>query len=402
MRIATSQIHQQALNTMYRQQAKVQQTELQLSTGLRILKPSDDPVGAVKVLNLNNNISAMDQYGRNIAQAQAALSHEESVLVSVNSTLQRMRELTIQANNPANHDTALASIAQEMDEHCKALESLANTRDANGEYLFSGFRVDAPPFVNNNGIISYQGDQGQRLLTIGEGSQVAVRDAGDSVFMNIRGGDGQVQVLPAASNGGSIVVSQFGPSGTAISGVHTLTFAQPGAGMPMAYSVTDAASPPNVIASGTYTSGETLNIAGAQFMLKGTPAAGDTVTIQPAPMTDMFSMVRAISEALHAGGTGSVARAKLQNALTQGLGNLDQALESINNQRASVGARLHNIDSIDSINQDFTLQLETVRSATQDLDYAEAITRFNLQLTSLQAAQQAYMKTTDLNLFRYL
>jgi flagellar hook-associated protein 3 FlgL len=88
--------------------------------------------------------------------------------------------------------------------------------------------------------------------------------------------------------------------------------------------------------------------------------------------------------------------------MAQGLANLDQALESVSNQRASVGNRLGHVDSIDSLNQDFKLQLETVLSATQDLDYAEAISSFNLQLTSLQAAQQAYMKTSELSLFRYL
>jgi flagellar hook-associated protein 3 FlgL len=94
--------------------------------------------------------------------------------------------------------------------------------------------------------------------------------------------------------------------------------------------------------------------------------------------------------------------AKVQNAMGQGLANLDQALQSVNNQRARIGARLNAIDGTDNINQDFRLQLEAVLSDTRDLDYAEAISRFNQQLTSLQVAQQAFAKTSELSIFRFL
>jgi flagellar hook-associated protein 3 FlgL len=169
------------------------------------------------------------------------------------------------------------------------------------------------------------------------------------------------------------------------------------------YTATDGATPtPNVISTGAYTNGGTLNIAGAQFTLTGTPVPGDTLTVRSAEHVDMFAIVSDIATTLQAGGTGVAAQARRQNALGQGLANIDQALEGISNQRASVGNRLGHIDNIDNLNQDFKLQLDTVLSATQDLDYAEAISSFNLQLTSLQAAQQAYMKTSELSLFRYL
>lgn len=398
MRIATFQLHQQALSSMQKQTVKIQRSELQLASGLKILKPSDDPVGAVKVLNLNSNLGMVEQYGRNVAQAQSALSFQESVLVSVNDTLQRIRELTLQANNPANHDSALRSIGQEIDEHLQQLKMMANTRDAAGEYIFGGFRVDQPPFIEAGGAMVYNGDQGQRMVQIGEGAQVAVRDPGDGIFMNIRGGDGSVQVLPASGNTGSMVLGQFGVAGSFAGGSYTVSFG----GQPLQYTAVDGDTPPNVVASGNYVSGGTINVAGAQFTVTGTPAAGDTITVRAAEHIDMFSMVKDIATALQAGTTGIGAAARKQNALAQGLANLDQALDSVSNQRAAVGNRLAHVESIDELNQDFKLQLDTVLSATQDLDYAEAVSSFNLQLTSLQAAQQAYMKTSELSLFRYL
>lgn len=387
---------------MQRQTAKLQKTELQIASGLKFLKPSDDPVGAVKVLNLNTNLGMIEQYSRNIAQAQTSLAFQESVLVSVNDSLQRIRELTVQANNPANHDSALRSIGQEIEENLKHLKVLANTRDSAGEYIFGGFRVDQPPFVEEGGNMIYNGDQGQRLVRIGEGAEVAVRDPGDDIFMNIRGGDGRVQVLASNANSGSMVVGQFGVVGNYAGGTYNVAFSAGAPGQPMQYTATDDAVPPNVVASGNYTNGGTLNIGGAQFTLTGTPHAGDTLTVQAAQHVDLFRMVSDIASALQAGSTEAGAVARRQNAVAQGLANLDQALDGISNQRASVGNRLGHIETIDELNQDFKLQLDTVLSDTQDLDYVEAISSFNQQLTSLQAAQQAYMKTSELSLFRYL
>ena len=136
--------------------------------------------------------------------------------------------------------------------------------------------------------------------------------------------------------------------------------------------------------------------------LTGVPQPGDTLNITPAANTNIFDMVSSISAALKMPASDSSATAKIQNAMGQGLANLDQALQAVNNQRATLGARLNKIDSTEDVNADFKLQLETVLSDTQDLDYAEAISRFNQQLTSLQAAQQAFVKTSELTLFRFL
>ena len=69
---------------------------------------------------------------------------------------------------------------------------------------------------------------------------------------------------------------------------------------------------------------------------------------------------------------------------------------------ASVGARLNALDNQEELNADFVLNMKTVLSATEDLDYAEAISKFNLQTVSLQAAQQAFTQVKKLSLFNYL
>lgn len=399
MRIASNQIYLKAVSGIQQQQEAVNRAEQQLSSGLRIMRPSDDPTASVHILNLNSNLDMIKQYDRNIAVATSTISHQESVLQTINDSLQRVRELTVQANNPTNHDSARKSIGSEIELRLQEIMQLANSRDTSGEYLFSGAMVDTPPFIQSGNQVLYQGDEATRSITVGEGARVQVRDSGDSIFMNIKGGDGEIQVLPAAGNTGSLLVGQFGAGAAYVPDTYTVSFYRDGQ-QQMRYAVTDSSA--NVVADAAYSSGTAISFNGVEFAASGTPNVGDTVTVRPSQNVDMFTMVRNIASMLQTPVKSPADSAKVQNAMAQGLANIDQALQSVNDQRARLGARLNTIDSTDSVNQDFKLQLETVLSDTQDLDYAEAISRFNQQLTSLQVAQQAFAKTSDLTLFRFL
>ena len=400
MRVSTLHFYNQGVNAMQDQQARVQQTELQIASGLRVSKPSDDPAAAVKVLDLKAGLDTLEQYSRNSAIAEASLGFEESVVANVNNTLQRIRELAVQGNNSTYQDRDKQSIAQEIYQRLDELVSLANTRDSQGEYIFGGFKVDSPPFVEIDGEVSYRGDQGQRLLQVGDGSKVATRDSGLEVFQRIRSGDGNIQVSSADTNTGSAVVGAFGLVATFQPDDYTVTFNQASASAPITYEVTDSSA--NVVSTGTYNENSSISFAGAQFKLSGTPAAGDEIFLSPSGYQDVFSTVKSIADALNSPAPDAASRADFHNKMGQGLAGLDQALDKVTAVRAGIGARLNSLETLEEINQDFKLQMETTLSETQDLDYAEAISRFNLQLTALQAAQQAFVKASGLSLFQYL
>jgi len=164
--------------------------------------------------------------------------------------------------------------------------------------------------------------------------------------------------------------------------------------------VTDSSA--GIVASGNYTPGEPINFAGASLVFEGQPADGDTFTVDPAPTRDLFSTVAALAGALSASGSDPAAQAAVNNAMARGLTNLDQAVGHILNTRAEVGARLQRIESQLENNAAFTLQLQQTLSEVRDLDYAEAISRFQQQLAALEAAQQTYITTQRLSLFNYL
>ncbi len=189
MRVATSTAYSQGVTSMNTQNFKLNKTMLQLSTGKRIVTPQDDPVGAARVLGLNQAKSRTEQFQDNINTLKSSLQIEETALDGIVNTLQRVRELTIQANNDTYDATQRAVIALEIQEHFEAITAFANTTNGNGEFLFGGFNNRDVPFENVGGTVHYNGDQGQQLLQISATRQVASGDNGFDTFMNLRGSD---------------------------------------------------------------------------------------------------------------------------------------------------------------------------------------------------------------------
>jgi flagellar hook-associated protein 3 FlgL len=300
MRLSTAQIFQQSVTSMLNKQAELAKTQQQLATGKQNLAPSDDPAAATRILNLNQVIETTSQYQRNTDYAETRLSLEETVLTDVGDVLQRIRELAVSANNDTLNAGDRKAIAVEVRIHLQGIIQQANSKDANGEYLFAGFKTGTEPFTDTGGgNYIYQGDQGQRNLQIGAGRQVAVGDSGADVFMQIDDGAGGTGNMFAVLNDFAVDLEANSPSAT------TLT-------------------------------------------------------------------------------------------------RLDSAIEVVSNTRSQIGSRMNTIEGQRNTNDSFSLVFEQNRSELQDLDYAEAVSRFEQQLMALQASQQSFVKVQGLSLFNYL
>lgn len=309
MRISTSWASQSNINAMLNQQAKLQETQMQLATGKKILTPADDPTASALLIDLTQSLKQSEQFQSNMNTARHRLSMEESALENATEILQRIHELGVQALSDTNTAQSRTAAATEMEALNGQLLNLANTKNANGEYMFSGFRSNTQPFSkdpSNPGAYAYAGDRNVRSIQIDVSRQITDGDTGISVF-----------------------------------GVPT------------------GALPASV------------------------PA--------PGAINNVFEAVSKFAADL-----------KANNPNSGSLTDISSALGRVTVTRASVGARLNALDSQEQINSDAILNTKTVMSATEDLDYAEAISRFSQQQLALQAAQQTISQTKNLSLFNYL
>lgn len=299
MRISTNTLYELGVSAIQQRMADLVKTQQQLAAGRRILTPSDDPVGSAQTLELNQSLSVTEQYRANITRATNALSLEDSVLANVTQTIQDARVVAVNAGNPTLSSANLKALATDLRGRYQQLLGFANTKDGQGQYMFSGFQGAAQPFTQTSGAGVYVGDQGQRNVQISASRQVPISDSGQDVF-------------------------------------------KPG-------------------------------VAGQ----------------------DVFATLDTFITQLD---SGSITAAQISTALS----GLDNALNNVLRVRASVGARLRELDATDNTHSESSLQYQTTISNIQDLDYTKAITDLTRTQTSLEAAQKSYLSVSQLSLFNYI
>jgi flagellar hook-associated protein 3 FlgL len=396
MRVSTSGAFSSGLQLMQRLQSALDHTQRQISSGRRILTPSDDPIASSRALEIRESLSRLDQFDRNANIAQNRLSQEESALSSVNNVLQRVRELALQANNASQSNESRQMIAVEMREQLDNLVQLANQKDGNGKFLFSGNLDDTEPVVRMGSSFTYNGDQGQRYIQIGEGRQVADGDSGAAVFFGIRDGNGTFSTSAASANTGTGVLgagSLVDPTAW-VQDQYTVRFIDQSN-----FEVVDSAAV--VVSTGTFQPGDTVAFRGIEFRLDGQPQGGDEFLAAPSRFQDVFSSLDQLASAVELGVTDDVSRAELNNGINAGLLNIDQAIGNILDIRTQVGTRLSAIDGQIDTNGAFALNYQDTLASLEDLDYAEALSRLSMEVTTLEAAQQSFVRTQSLSLFNY-
>ncbi len=397
MRVALLSRQHDFLDAVNRRQTELSRLQEQVATGQRFTRPGQDPTGAARLLGIDAALAANAQYLRNISQAVGRLNVEESVLADAGDVLQRLRELAVQAANGPMSAENRAAIATEVRERRAQLLALGNTRDGNGEYLFAGHSTGTLPFAEQGGTVTYQGDQGRREVQIGADRFVADGDDGASVLMRIPNGNGVYRVTGTAANSGTLLLgdrSVLDPT-QYDGGSYSLVFVTADA-----WEVRDASAA--VIAAGAYAPGSAITFRGLSVVVSGTAAAGDTFAVAPSGPQSVFATVDALLATLEAPDGAAAQRVALSNGFSNVLLDLDQALGRLNDARASVGARLSVVESQEDLLGAATLELRRVQSAVLDTDYADALTRLQQQLTSLEAAQQAFARTAQLSIFDYL
>lgn len=188
MRISSSQFQLESVRRILDQEVRLNNIQQKISTGRRILNPSEDPAGAARILDLKQIIDINEQYQRNADMVKSRLESQDVTLTSFVDVFQRVRELAVQGLNDPNGQENRDAIALEVRQQLDELLSLASRKDGSGEYLFSGYQSDTNP-VNDagSGNYTYAGDQGRRAVAIGPSRSVEDSDNGFDLFFDIDG-----------------------------------------------------------------------------------------------------------------------------------------------------------------------------------------------------------------------
>lgn len=303
MRISTITMYEQSLNSLNRQQGEFLKTGQQISSGRRVVNPSDDPQAASLAVGVDQAKAVDQQYANARVSARNSLSQQESVLNSSSDFIVRARTLLVQAGNGTLSDADRDAIGQELNGIYQGLVGQANSMDGNGRYLFGGFQDGAPPFVQgDDGRVSYVGDTGVKAQQVDSARLMPSVDHGQAIFR----------------------------------------------------SAEDA---------------------------------------------DLFAALKDVIDVLALPVEGEAGRENLRGVLSSSGKALDNSFDNVLSVRASVGARLNELDVLDVVGDNRMLNYEQILSERLDLDYNKAISDYTLRQVGLQAAQKAFVDVQKLSLF---
>ncbi|ERK08211.1 Flagellar hook-associated protein FlgL [Serratia fonticola AU-P3(3)] len=185
MRMSTSMIYQQNLSGVTNNQSLWMQSGQQLSSGKRVLYPSDDPLAASQAVMISQSMSENSQYALARTFARQNISMEETVLRSAADGIKDMKTLIVNAGDGTLSDNDRDSLATQLQGLKDQLLSQANSTDGNGRFIFAGFANDKAPFVEQGGKVVYQGSSSAIEQKVDANRTMTVGHTGSSIFMSL-------------------------------------------------------------------------------------------------------------------------------------------------------------------------------------------------------------------------
>lgn len=407
MRISTGQLYDRSIKSVLDNQGDLSDIQTQLSSGKKLLRPSDDPVGAAQVIRLTEEIDLIAQYKKNHNILTNSLEQEETVLSSINTAANRARTLMIQAGNGILNSGDRKAIAIEIEQIRDQVFDLMNSRNSGGEYIFSGFQAEAPAFEVNQSATgnkyTFAGNAGVNKIQISNTVNIQANNSGKEVFEDV------LARLTTSISGTSGVTSASSSilQQSAFDQFHQANY--------------DAVNPANNqyqltilpgdqiqfshVSSGTildtsnFVSGVPYSFKGITFNIDG--GVGDTVDFKlDKPVKQ--NIAETLNNFAIALTDENIAQTGYDKALRDAIIGIDNAMTSIGNATSAIGGRLNVSQSSYEANLDLEIAIKSARSNIEDVDYAQAVSELSKQETALQAAQATFSRVTGTSLFDYI
>ena len=410
-RLGTANMYDNALRNLGTRQTNLSNLQENLTSGKRVVRASDDPVSAAQAERAINRLARIQTEQRALETQRNAIAQAESALGDAVDLVQNFRELVVNAGSAALTPNDRNTIANQLQGLREQLLEAANRKDTNGIPLLSALGSALAPFLgplSTSPDYSFEGLPGQAASS---GVSIPNTLDGEAAFMFDPQRDGVytagVSAIPSSRFLNTTAVTPVDPS-LVTGDNYTITFSAVGPGATpgtttatytLTNTTTGAVSPAVVVPDYPTDKPVTISITsipGLSFDIKGNPATGDTITLQPSP--SMFSTLdNAIRDIRSAPDSNAAAQ-----AVGQALGNMDIGLERLHNMRGYAGELLNRADRITGDQEKRSIQLEGDRSRAEDLDMIQGISDFQNQQVGYEAALKSYAQVQKLSLFNFI
>lgn len=209
IRVTQGMMSMQTLSNLNRNYSNMSKMENQISTGRKLNKPSDDPVGVTYALRYRAELASNEQFRANADSAVSWLDYTDSTMQQANEVMQRLKELTVQGSNGTLPQSGLDAIKLEVEQLKEQMGNIGNAQ-IRGKYIFNGQNFDQVPYELSGTVMNFSQidtDSGAVKYAIGDQSTFQVNTAGSEFFGSSTDSDNVFKVMDdliAALNSGDV------------------------------------------------------------------------------------------------------------------------------------------------------------------------------------------------------
>lgn len=193
LRVTQGMMHNQLMHNLNRNLTRMNKIQQQMETGMKLNRPSDDPVGITYSLRYRNELSNNEQYQKNVDMAKSWLDFSDDMLLQTESVMHRIKELAVKASTESNPQEALDAINKEIKELREQMLDIGNSK-FNGKYVFNGQITDQAPYSDENAAGDTT-DSRSIVLNLGAGVQVPINLSGNDIFGEPGAEDNVFQIM---------------------------------------------------------------------------------------------------------------------------------------------------------------------------------------------------------------
>lgn len=401
-RYSTATMYANTVSMLSKQQKELADQIEHVSAKKKVLRASDDPVGAAQAERARTRLSRLDTDQRALNAQTATITYGESTLREMTDALQSFRDLTVQAGNGTFTQTERDALVQQMESLRTQILGYANRKDSNGLPLFRG--LDSQEQIIS-GKYKYDGQSGQQSSS---DYGIASSLDGALAFMSGSTGNGVLAVelgVPGGTNSGKawsdVGTIKDPAAAAAFMGPQTIQFAVDSTTGNTTYSLDGGTT------FTAYKSGDAIRVGGMDVVITGVPADGDGFTVKRSERTDLFSVLdSAIATARNSGQMdGSTAFGELAHGLAKVQAEIDTAMNRVSTVRSYAGDLMKQSDRIGETLLARNEQMESQRAAAEDMndsEYIAALSQLQNQQLTVSAAMQSYASIQKLSLFNFI
>jgi flagellar hook-associated protein 3 FlgL len=402
MRVPSYTQYKHQTDLLTSQYEKINTIQEKINSGKKLINSSDDPVLAQSIKTTKDYINLLDSFKKNMTMARTRTTQIESSITGSLNEVNRAAELIKTAQNDTLSDNDRLNISKELEGIARNISNYANSRDGNGDYIFSGTKSNSHTFVAIGSNYQYGGSQETSAIMIDNSTSIIYGESGQKIYGDIKLGNGVFMISqgPVPNTGtAETSVGNVSSQSAYVEDTYTISFVTNGSGK-LAYQVTGASSgqvipvPPQTSPGDApeYKDGDAISFNGINFVMRGKPVIGDQFIVEPSKKQNALDTINQVAELLRKPITTDSERA----AFHQKLGELSSSVQAVSKHLtqvlSEVGYRSKELEVHETNHANEMKDQQIILSKYESADEYELISELTQRMTALQLTQQTYVK----------